>query len=113
METVEQIKKQLAELTAKVNELGKTDIDNVYSFTQEEMVHFVTQLHEGFVDSLKSNANHLDFEDAIELDLCGREIEVNVDNRQICDVFVDECCPDLDEDAVMATVSEIYRNIKG
>jgi hypothetical protein len=111
METVEQIKAQLAALTAKVNELGETKTVD-YVFTEKEMIKFVSDLHEGFTTSLRHNMRHLDFEDAVELDLCDRNIEVSINNELVINTVVDSCDTDLDNNAILDTVAEIYRNIK-
>jgi hypothetical protein len=111
METLDQIKQQLAELTAKVDELGKTEA-NAYSFTEDEIVQFVQKLHESFTTSLERCSRRNDYGEAVELELYGREIEVNIDGDQIASIIIDGIDFSNDEDDIIMTVNNIVNEIK-
>ena len=111
METLDQIKQQLAELTAKV-EGFKTNETGEYTFTQKEMIKFVKDLNDEFMSYVAGSTRGLDFDDAVDINLCGRELEVDVDNDMITREIIDNICIDDSDDAILDTVAEIYRNIK-
>lgn len=114
MNNLEEIKKQLAELTAQVNELSETKSDDgMYHFTEEEMIKFVERLHEGFEESLEYNLSGISFDtDSVSLSLNGNEIEIEIDSDDIKDTIISELDFDLDEDSIKDTITDIYKYIK-
>lgn len=123
MNNLEEIKSQLADLTSKINKIGsmvmemedtQTVVD--YVFTKEQMYKFVSDLHDGFLEGTHLNlTSHFEADtDCVDLDLCGNEIIVEINNRSIIDGVI-SCIDDnsdLDKESVEATVNEIYKNLQ-
>ena len=86
MTNLEQLKQDLVNLTERVNcAMALTD-GSIY-LTRDQLKRLVNKVQEqtkAFIDGeVDSAIEGIDGDDYIELDLCGREIEVNFDERQL------------------------------
>lgn len=109
---LESIKKQLAELTSQVEQISGEVIE--YTFTQEQMVGFVEQLHGYFLQRVKNDIEYVDAIDDdsfYEISLDGNEICVELDTSAISSYFLDTI-GDMDEDEIIVTVDNLYNDIK-
>lgn len=109
---LENIKKQLAELTSQVEQISGETIE--YNFTQEQMVAFVEELHSYFLDKVRGDMSSIDFIDNdsfYELSLDGNQICVELDTNEISSYFIDTL-EDIDEDEIKTTVDDVYNSIK-
>lgn len=113
MKNLEEIKKQIAELVLKVDEL-ENNSEGGYHFTEDEMVKFVLKLHNEFVSQMEDGIEQIDFDsDCVDLSLYGTTIEVEIDSKEIKRSLSEELEFDLDDDSIKVTVDSIYKSIKG
>ena len=119
MENLDQIKNSISEMEIQLDALKtqlesvKEKSDDAYSFIQDEMIQFVKKLHDEFEAALKRGAYNADFGDAIDLNLYDREIEVSVDSERITDTVIDEMDFSDSDDAILDTIADIVKVIKG
>ena len=115
MTQIEEIKAQLLELTEKVNQLSDSESSETkYSFTEEQMIDFVTRLNDELVDSIRENIRNTSFDsEFVELDFdsYSRTIEVSIDERQLSDLVCDEVVG-IDGSEIITTVDNIYESVK-
>ena len=110
MDNLEQIKQQLEELTSKVNSIQKSE--GQYMFTEEEMIKFVKQLGESFLEHVKNIDFNVDIEANTSLDLYDKTIELNIDNDEITRDFLSQMDLDYDEDSILYTITDLYKKVK-
>lgn len=113
MTNLEMIKNQLAELTVKVNGIGSTN--NEYIFTQEEMIDFVTSLHDEFTTGIRANIEmNLELEpDWVELSLDGTEITIDFDESYAKNMIVSQILDtEIDEEDILTTINQTYKKYK-
>lgn len=116
MTQIEEIKTQLWELIEKVNQLSDSESSETkYSFTEEQMIDFVTRLSDELIDSIRENIRNTSFDsdDFVELDFdtYSRTIEVSIDERNLSDLVCDEVAG-IDGSEIISTVDNIYESIK-
>lgn len=114
MKNLEEIKKQIAELVLKVDELEKTENDGMYHFNEDELISFVLKLNDSFIDQMNRGISRVCFDDdCVNLDLYGREIQIEIDSDEIRRNLESELEFDLDKESIKDTIADIYKTIKG
>ena len=114
MKNLEEIKKQIAELVLKVDELEKTENDGMYHFNEDELILFVLKLNDGFIDQMNRGINRIHFDDdCVELSLYDRELQIEIDSEAIRRNLESELEFDLDKESIKDTIADIYKTIKG
>jgi hypothetical protein len=104
-----------AQLEAFVSELEKLEdpAPTIYTFSEDEMVEFVTNLHDQFIKNLKSNIENHEFSDDIvnlEFDTYSRTMEVSLDSDELVDEIVEII--DIFDANITYTFDDIYKKIK-
>lgn len=108
--TIEEIKKQLDELTKAVNEISEQDTTEKFVFTKEQMIAFVTELVNNIEETVGEAVRSYDIDDdVVELSMdYGREISVNIDTHSITSGIMDEIDLNMSEDDIIDTVNEFF-----
>lgn len=101
--TIEEIKKQIEELTKAVNELPQPGEDS-FTFTREQLVSFTNELVGRIKNEVRSEVNSITFDEnivSLSIDY-NNTIEVDVDSGSITDEVVGAVdSVDLSEDEIV------------
>ena len=83
MENLEQLKQELASLTERVNALNSNS--NSITLTRDQLMRLIDIVKGETTEYIKGEVEDagLDIDNYVELELCGREIEVITDNSQL------------------------------
>ena len=84
MTLLDQLKQDLATLAERINKA--TEIaDGQVHLTKEQLKKLISIVQEQTIEYVKGEIKNtsIDGEDYVELDLCGREIEITVDNHSL------------------------------
>lgn len=118
MTNVESIKQQIAEVESKLAELN-SQVQNItsggdYVFTKDEMLIFMRKFIEQTEKYVKEQVDELDFDsDIVDLDLCGREIEINIDSSEVSRTInysID--FGNTDDDDMIVSIDHLYNKTK-
>ena len=116
---LEQLKQQIAELNAKMNEMSESEEEETFTFTKDELTIFVNMMHDNFVEmaheSMDEAIDNIEFDgDGVELEIYGREIEVTIDEEYISNIIREQLDLDLeiDPDELEETIARVYRKVK-
>ena len=84
MTNLEQLKQDLANLTERVN-CAMTLTDGSIYLTRKQLEAIINKVQEQTLEYIQSEIDDLrvDIDDYVELDLCGREIEVTSDSDSL------------------------------
>ena len=112
MESLEQIKKQLDQLTIIVNKFDQQP-QTEYTFTKQQMVDFVRNVTDQVIEAVKADIRNVDLDEGVvDIELNGREIEVDLDSRAIIDEVIDNIVESFTDDEIQDTINSIYPEIK-
>jgi hypothetical protein len=84
MTQLDQLKQDLATLAERINKA--TEIaDGKVHLTKEQLKKLISIVQEQTIEYVKDEIKDIDLDgdDYVELDLCGREIEITVDNHSL------------------------------
>ena len=84
MTNLEQLKQDLVNLTERVNCAMTLTDDSIY-LTKKQLEALVNKVQKQTIEYIQSEVDgiRLDEDDYVDLDLCGREIEINFDGDKL------------------------------
>jgi hypothetical protein len=113
MNTVQELKQQLAELSTRIDALETQE----FTFTKDELIAFVREIADQAQEHVLNSVGDMGFDgdDITEVELCSfnRTVEVTIDEDALARAIrcqIEDMC--LDTDDVVTTMTSIYNQIK-
>jgi len=113
MDTIEQIKKDMIELTERISKVEAADAaDGTFTFTKEQLLKFARLIESGLIEDIKEEImnSDVDVEEHIEIefDSYNKQISLDIDNERINRSFADAIEDEMiDDEFIISTAGDV------